>query len=215
MFVQNTRCAVLEIKRENAVNKTYGCDQEWRSQVTCDWTLPVLTCSLLCVMNGRLRAAEYHVLNRSIDGEITQFHTSAVTLPVVRNTWELTPPCFSDACLCERMTFDSGGPCGRLCSQQPHQLPEHTVLDDASAPILSYNMKACRSPLCWSSRCSRRTGGTPALLYPTSGSECSSPLFLQHCCRWWATCGPPRSSGFIRAEVQSEFLKVLSKHLQF
>lgn len=220
MFVQNTTRAVLEIKRErkffvSAVNKTYGVRPRveesghvWLDAACID--LRSVVCDEWLVAGCWISRPE-RVYRR---GNYTVPHICCDPTSCSIQVGADPPPCFSDACLCETTTFDSGGPWGRLCSEQTGQLPEYTLVDDASAPIVSYNMKARRSPLCWSSRCSRRTAGTPALLYPTSGSECSSPLFLQRCCRWWATCGPPRSSGFRRAEAQSEFLKVLSKCFQ-
>lgn len=74
-----------------------------------------------------------------------------------------------------------------------HQ-PDNASL--ASNATMLKGVQRWPSPRCWSSRCSRRTSETPVLQCPTSGSECSSPLFLPRCCRWWATCGPPPSSGW-------------------
>ena len=48
---------------------------------------------------------------------------------------------------------------------------------------------------CWSSKCSRQCAGTPARPGPTWWSGCCSRPPPPRCCRWWARCAPPRSSG--------------------
>ena len=49
--------------------------------------------------------------------------------------------------------------------------------------------------LCWSSKCSRLSSVTPVPPGPTWWSGCCSTPPPQRCCRWLATCAPPRSSG--------------------
>lgn len=93
-------------------------------------------------------------------------------------------------------------PAARMLARSLSHQPDNASL--ASNATMLKGVQRWPSPQCWSSRCSRRTSETPVLQCPTSGSECSSPLFLPRCCRWWATCGPPPSSGLREEKYNGE-----------
>lgn len=58
--------------------------------------------------------------------------------------------CLSDWSLCERLTSDMGGPRYRLCSEQTHQLPERSLLDNTLLALYARTLKSVQkaSHLC-------------------------------------------------------------------